>query len=185
MLLIEFHSTPLSGHFEVQPIVSRLAASFHWSGLYKETKNFIKHCTVCQQNKYQTQKKMGLLQALSIPSQVWEEITRYLITHLPNSFGHTVIWVICDRLTKFVHFIALPTKFTAEDLAHCFSVEICRLHGVPKSIVSNQDPLFLSHFWKELFKFQGTQLKYLRIIRKRMAKLRWQTAPYNLISAAL
>lgn len=30
------------------------------------------------------------------------------ITHLPNSHGHTVIWVICDRLTKFAHFIALP-----------------------------------------------------------------------------
>lgn len=82
------------------------------------------------------------------------------ITHLPNSFGHTVIWVICDRLTKFVHFIALPTKFTAEDLATRFSVEICRLHGMPKTIVSDRDPLFLSTFWKELFRVQGTTLKY-------------------------
>jgi len=68
------------------------------------------------------------------------------ITHLPPSFGHTVKWVICDRLTKFVHFLALPTKFTTQDLANHFSVEICRLHGIPKSIVSDRDPLFLSSF---------------------------------------
>lgn len=82
------------------------------------------------------------------------------ITHLPKSFGHIIIWVICDRLTKFVHFMALPPKFSAQDLAMRFSVEICRLHGMPRSIVSNRDPLFLSAFWKEIFRVQGTNLKY-------------------------
>lgn len=159
-LVTEFHSTPTSGHSGVQPIVARLSASFQWPGLYTDVKNFVKHCTSCQHNKYQTQKKMGLLQPLPVPSQVWEDLSMDFITHLPSSFGHTVIWVICDRLTKFVHFIALPPKFTAEDLGNRFSVEICRLHGIPKSIISDRDPLFLSKFWKELFKAQGTLLKY-------------------------
>lgn len=39
-------------------------------------------------------------------------------------------------------------------------VEISRLHGNPKSIVSDRDPLFLRNFWKEFFKIQGTTLKY-------------------------
>lgn len=82
------------------------------------------------------------------------------ITHLPNSHGHTAVWVICDRLTKFVHFIGLPKKFNAKDLAHRFSNEICKIHGIPKSIVSDRDPVFLSHFWKELFSVQGTTLKF-------------------------
>lgn len=81
-------------------------------------------------------------------------------TYLPNSFGHTTIWVICDRLTKYVHFLALPSKYTAPDLARRFSVEISKLHGIPKSIVSDRDPLFLSSFWKELFRVQGTTLRY-------------------------
>jgi hypothetical protein len=105
-------------------------------------------------------KKQGLLQPLDIPERVWEEITIDFITHLPNSFGHTVVWVICDRLSKYVHFIGLPTRFSAKDIAIRFSTEICRLHGLPKSIVSDRDPLFLSNFWKELFRVQGTTLKY-------------------------
>jgi hypothetical protein len=82
------------------------------------------------------------------------------ITHLPNSFGHTAVWVICDKLSKFVHFLALPTKFTAKDLAHRFSTEVCKLHGIPASIVSDRDPIFLSKFWKELFHVQGTTLRF-------------------------
>jgi hypothetical protein len=82
------------------------------------------------------------------------------VTHLPNSFGHTVVWVVCDRLTKYVHFIGLPSRFTAKDIATRFSTEIGRLHGFLKSIISDRDPLFLSNFWKELFRIHGTTLKY-------------------------
>jgi len=74
------------------------------------------------------------------------------VTHLPNSFGHTTAWVICDRFSKFVHFIALPTKFSRKDLAVRFSSKICKLYGLPKFIASDRDPLFISNFWRELFR---------------------------------
>ncbi|XP_058757747.1 uncharacterized protein LOC131631003 [Vicia villosa] len=160
ILLKEYHSTPTAGHSGLQPTLARISSSFMWPGIYKDTKAFVKACSVCQQNKYLPQKKQGLLQPLNIPTLVWDELSMDFITHLPNSFGHTTIWVICDRLTKFSHFIALPTSFSAKDLAVRFSVEICRLHGIPSSIVSDRDPLFLSNFWRELFKAQGTTLKY-------------------------
>ena len=35
--------------------------------------------------------------------------------------------------------------------------EVC-LHGIPKSILSDQDPLFISKFWQKLFRMQGTTL---------------------------
>lgn len=82
------------------------------------------------------------------------------ITNLPNSSGKTAIWVLVDRLSKFAHFIPLPPKYTAAYLASIFLTDIYKLHGLPKSIVSDHDPIFLSQFYKELFKQLGTQLNF-------------------------
>lgn len=59
------------------------------------------------------------------------------ITHLPAIQGKTVIWVIVDHLSKYGHFIALPTGFSASTIAPIFLAEIHRLHGMPKTIVSD------------------------------------------------
>ncbi|KAJ9553062.1 hypothetical protein OSB04_017107 [Centaurea solstitialis] len=47
---------------------------------------------------------------------------------------------------------------TSSVLATTFLTTIYRLHGLPKSIVTDRDPLFLSRFWKELFTQLGTTL---------------------------
>jgi len=112
-LLDEFHSTPIGDHSSTKPTVTRLVASFFWPGLYRDTKLFVQSYTICQQSKYLPTKKQGLLQALPVSEQVWEDIIMDCITHLPASFGHTTIWVIYDRLTKYGHFIALPSNYTA------------------------------------------------------------------------
>lgn len=82
------------------------------------------------------------------------------ITHLPSASNKTVIWVVVDRLTKFAHFIALPTNFTAATLAPIFIAEIYHLHGAPKTIVSDRDKVFMSQFWKSLFNALGTTLAF-------------------------
>lgn len=82
------------------------------------------------------------------------------ITHLPPSQGKTTIWVIVDRLSKYSHFIALPGKFSAATLAPIFLAEVYRLHGMPRSIVSDRDRVFVSKFWRELFRICGTSPKF-------------------------
>ena len=159
-IISEFHDSPTGGHSGLKPTLTKIAASFYWPGLTRDTKEFIQHCSVCQQNKYLPKKPQGLIQPLPIPHQVWEDIFVDFITHLPAFAGHTVIWVICCRLSKYAHFLALPTHYTVESLAQRFSAEICRLHGLPTSIVSDRDPIFTSTFWRNLFKAQGTKLQF-------------------------
>lgn len=68
------------------------------------------------------------------------------ITHLPNSQNHTTLMVVVDRFSKGVHFGALHSNFTAYRVANLFHDIICKLHGFPKSIVSDRDPIFVSQF---------------------------------------
>lgn len=78
------------------------------------------------------------------------------IEGLPSSHGYNCIIVIVDRISKYAHFIPLKHPFTTIIVASTFI--IIRLHGIPASIVSDQDKVFISTFWRTLFQFQGTKL---------------------------
>ncbi|KAL0366691.1 UNVERIFIED_CONTAM: Retrovirus-related Pol polyprotein from transposon.6 [Sesamum radiatum] len=134
LLLAEFHSSPLEGHSGTKATLARLAASFYWASMTKDVKAYVQSCTICQQHKYSTQLPYGLLQPLPTPDK-FGDISMDFITHLPSSNGKTVIWVVVDRLTKFAHFLALPTGFTAVTLASLFLQEIYRLHERHVSLV--------------------------------------------------
>jgi len=81
------------------------------------------------------------------------------IVRLPKSCGKDTILVVVDRLSKYGHFIALKHPYSARSIAEVFVKEIVRLHGIRTSIISDRDSTFLSLFWKQLFKLQGTTLK--------------------------
>ena len=74
--------------------------------------------------------------------------------------GHDVIWVIIDRLTKSAHFIPIKMTFSLEQLADLYVREVIRLHGVPKSIISDRDARFTSKFWRSVQRALGTSLKF-------------------------
>lgn len=83
------------------------------------------------------------------------------IEGLPVSYHKTTIMVVVDRLTKYIQlFFLVQHPFTAAMVVHTFVDGVFKLHGMPKSIISDRDPIFLSTLWKEFFKAQGTSLKY-------------------------
>jgi IS30 family transposase len=83
------------------------------------------------------------------------------IVGLPKtSKGYDSIWVIVDRLTKLAHFLLVKTKHSAMDYAKLYISKILSLHGVPKTIVFDRGPQFISKFWEHLHKSLGTKLIY-------------------------
>lgn len=77
---------------------------------------------------------------------------------LPVVEGYSVILVVVDRLTKYAHFLPVRHPYTAQSIAKLLLDQVIRLHGFPTTIISDHDKIFLSSFWKELFKLHGTQL---------------------------
>ncbi|MCH79728.1 Ty3/gypsy retrotransposon protein, partial [Trifolium medium] len=159
ILLDEFHATSQGGHSGFYKTYRRIAANIYWIGMKNAVQEYVRQCDVCQRQKYIATSPGGLLQPLPIPENIWEDISMDFITGLPKSKQFEAILVVVDRLSKYSHFIPLKHPYTARSIAEIFCKEIVKLHGIPVSIVSDRDPIFMSSFWKEMFRMQGTKLK--------------------------
>ena len=78
---------------------------------------------------------------------------------LPLSNNFNAIMVVVDRFTKYAHFIPLKHPFSAAQIAKVVLDNIVKLHGLPTTIVTDRDKIFVSTFWKELFKLYDIQLQ--------------------------
>lgn len=157
-ILQEFHSSPTAGHSRFLRTYKRVRRNFNWLGLKKTVKSFVFDCDTCQRTNYEAIKPPGLLQPLPIPSQIWIDIAMDFIEGLPAAHGRNAILVVVDRLSKYAHFIVIKHPYSAAKVADLFLHEVFRLHDIPATIVSDRDPIFMSHFWESFFKLHGSQL---------------------------
>jgi hypothetical protein len=94
-------------------------------------------------------KSAGVLEPLSIPTWKWDDISMNFIVGLPlTARKKDSIWVIVDRLTKTAHFIAVHTTYSVQQYAELYIDQIVRLHGIPKTIISNRQTQFVARFWE-------------------------------------
>ena len=154
-LLREYHDSPIGGHSGEFKTYQRLAKEWYWVGMRKAVSKYISECVTCQQQKHSSLMPAGFLQPLPVPTRIWEDISLDFVERLPKSQGMDTLLVVVDRLSKYAHFIGLSHPFTAHTVAHIFVKEVVRLHGYPSTIVSDRDRIFMSLFWKELFRGTG------------------------------
>lgn len=148
------HDSKVAGHFGMEKTEELMTRNFYWPGMSKWIADYVRSCHSCQQNKSPRHLRSGLLQPLELPFTPWESISMDFITGLPEVNGNDSIWVIVDRFTKMAHFIPLQKgKRNARDCARTFIREIWKLHGLPRTIVSDRDPIFTSNFWASLMEF--------------------------------
>ncbi|WVZ16786.1 hypothetical protein V8G54_009768 [Vigna mungo] len=148
---LEFHCTPIAGHTWISRTLSKLMTNFFWQTIRSDVKAF--------QTKLPTQRPSGLLQPIFPPSHCWEDLSLDFIIGLPPYKGFTIILVVVDRFSKGAHFRMLPKSFSASQVAQLFVDIVCKHHGLPHSLIFYRDPIFISHFWQELFRLSGTKLR--------------------------
>jgi len=159
LLVHETHDGKTAGHYGAEKTYSRLFKMCYWPRMFNSVKHYVDSCHTCKTAKNRTTKENGLLQPLPIPSRPWTHIAMDLITHLPKTKSNNdAIAVFVDRFSKTAIFISCCTTCTAPELAQMFFTHVFRVHGLPKSIVSDRDSRFTSLFWTSLFGLLGTSL---------------------------
>jgi len=140
-IMDEAHLSKLSIHPGSSKMYQDLRSHFWWTKMKKEIAAYVAHCDTCCIVKARHMKPARLLQPLLVPEWKWEEVSMDFITGLPTTRkGNDSIWVIIDRLTKSAHFIPAKNTYRPPEYADIYIAEIVKLHGIPKSIISDRGP---------------------------------------------
>ena len=159
-IMQEVHSVPYASHLGYQKTLKKLQQHFYWPDHTLEIRDFVLSCEICQQEKSVHRLPAGLLEPLTLPEQKWADVSLDFIMGLPKSAeGYDGILTVVDRATKMVHLVAVNQTITATETALVFWNAVGKLHGIPRSVVSDRDPRFVSRFWQELWRLLGTKLR--------------------------
>ncbi|MBW0496471.1 hypothetical protein O181_036186 [Austropuccinia psidii MF-1] len=126
----------------------RVASTAWWPKWEQELSEYIRTCERFQKENRKHGKKYGLLQHIEEPKHPWETINMDWVTGLvPGGKGNSnACLIIVDRFRKSVRCIPVYREDTAMDTALFFWNNIISTCGVPKIIISDRDPRFISEF---------------------------------------
>lgn len=54
--------------------------------------------------------------------------------------------MVGNRLSKYAHFMAVMHPYIASKVSQVISQNVIKLYGLPKGIMTNQDPIFNNSF---------------------------------------
>ena len=145
------HNHPLVGHPEIWCTLDLIKTCYYWPTIKWDIARYIKGCDKCQKVKTDTLGKKTLLNLNTIPDAPWEIISVDLINPLPESKGKNAIMVIVDWFSKIIQLFPVSTEITSQGMAKIFRDEIFKLHGIPRKVISDWGPQFVSSFMKELY----------------------------------
>uniref|UniRef100_A0A151UGN9 Transposon Ty3-I Gag-Pol polyprotein n=1 Tax=Cajanus cajan TaxID=3821 RepID=A0A151UGN9_CAJCA len=146
------------GHLGIEKTLLLLKEKFFWPHMKNDVQRFFSRCIACLQAK-STTKPHGLYTSLPISNAPWVDISMDFVLGLPRTQrGKDSIFVVVDHFSKMTHFIPCHKVDDASNIAKLFFQGVVRLHGLPKTLVSEREVKVLSHFWKTLWSL-GTMLR--------------------------
>jgi len=119
---------------------------------------YVSTCDLCLRTKLIRQAQVGELHPLQIPNSQWDTLSVDFVVELPLSSGHDAVMTVVDSVSKQAHFIPMHTTVTVEGVARLFLHQVWKLHGLPKCVVLDHRPQFVTYFTRELYCLLGIKL---------------------------
>ena len=93
------------------------------------------------------------------PEKLWIHLIVDFITKLSLVAEKDAILVVCDRLSKMIHFVAITERTLVEGLARLFRDDVWKLYRLLESIISDRGPQFAVEITRELNNMLGIEMK--------------------------
>ncbi|GKE18775.1 RNA-directed DNA polymerase [Tanacetum coccineum] len=159
-IILEGHAGGLAGHFGRDKTLALLREQFYWPKMERDVNRLLERCRTCHIAKTHSS-NAGLYTPLSVPVAPWEDVSLDFVLGLPRTQrAKDSIMVVVDRFSKMAHFVPCSKMFDASQVARLYFAKIVKLHGVPKTLTSDRDVKFVSHFWRTLWTRLGSKLQF-------------------------
>jgi hypothetical protein len=158
--LREIHDSPAGGHPRIANTWDLVKRQYDGPRLRQFVEDYIRGCAKCQESKPMTSLPKAPL--LRFDTHTEEGPFQYmlmdLITDLPRSEGYDAILTIIDQgCSKAAKFIPYNKTIDAEGVAREYLRHLVPWFGLPKWIISDRDPHFVSRFSRTLCHNLGIQ----------------------------
>ena len=158
-----YHDVPVTRHRGKWKMIELVTKNYWWPDIMKDVEKYVEGCNMCQRMKNRTETSAGKLKLSEVPEKLWAHLTVDFITKLPVVAGKDVILVVCDRLSKMIHFVATTEKMLVKGLVRLFRDNVWKLYGLSESIVLNREPQFAAEMTKELNRMLGIETRLLML----------------------
>ncbi|GFO17205.1 gypsy retrotransposon integrase-like protein 1 [Plakobranchus ocellatus] len=157
------HDIPLADHQGMRRTKKRIQSQFYWPGMYREINKYVKSCHICQKcSKKGPATSRAPLQKMPVITTPFHRLAIDLVGPLAKSDrGHRFILTVVDVATRWVEAVALK-ETTTEMVAEALLTIYARL-GIPKEILSDHGPQFISDLMNQVCRLMGIKHVYSSI----------------------
>jgi hypothetical protein len=153
------HDHPTGGHAGQQKTLFRLSSRVYWASMRKDIFNYVAACEDCQKFKYNNIPTATPMQLHEV-HEPWHTIGIDIMGPFPaTSRQKRFLLVIVDYFTRWIEIFSMRIT-TSIEIAEVLINQVFTRYGLPRYILSDNGPQFVSNLFSEFCQLMTIQQKF-------------------------
>ncbi|GFY26223.1 transposon Tf2-8 polyprotein [Trichonephila clavipes] len=158
--ILESVHSEYGGHLKFFKTYHRLSENFFWQNMYKDTKNFVRSCTICLSRKNAFKIPTAPHQPVEQRKEPGETCHMDIFGPLKTtSKGNSYVLSMIDAFTKYIHIVPLP-DIRSSMISKAFFDNYIVQRGCPHKLVVDNATYFKSSEIVEFCRIMGIHKRH-------------------------